>query len=110
MICVAKNFQIMNYSKQKKYKETIQFITYWKENGRILCNNMLKESSDLIDIDKNIDDQIDNIILNCLEDTNEGKLKLLLEELTTKNIKIADNIIQKYKNEIKEEFPTLTFY
>ena len=118
----CKEFPDYELFETKKYKETTQFITYWKENGSLLCTsrgtggtaltasedtNIQKNKEELINTDKNIDEQIDQIILQCLEDTNEYKLKLLLEELEQKKIQMPINIKNKYAHEIEEEFPTI---
>lgn len=105
----CKEFANYELFETKKYNETIRFIKYWKENGSILHDDLQKEEHDLIDVDQNIDEQIDKILLQCLEDTNEGKLKLLFEEIANKNIKISKEILSKYEDELKDEFPSIIF-
>lgn len=84
---------------KNKYKETIAFIKYWKEN-----------KDNIAELNDNIvysEEDIDKIMLECVENTNTYKLTKLFEDLEANNINIPENIINKYRNDLIEDFDDL---
>jgi hypothetical protein len=98
------NFPEYEIFETKKYNEITKFIAEYKTELNNTIENELIIESNILNNNDDIDQQVETIIIECLENTNEYKLIKFFEELKQNNIKVPLTIISKYEQEIASEF------